>query len=549
MKVDEAQQPINCVIEEEEDADENCAIGEEEEADVKFRRSFAHKPLSHQLREDIREEFIVTAHKPLSHQLLEDELNELREDIREEFYSELEALVEDMNAAIDERILQQKIVSREDGAAEGASAVENDRRILDDLTKRVEEVQERLKGEKLQSKLQSLRKMQGNSFEFGRRRKGKKRRPSKLLYYDMADVRHGFYLLKNILVFLSCAPPIIFVFVGGIVYDNEKYYHICVSAWPIEALFVMVHFLITIERSTMDPNSEEKVHFIAHYISHWASILTYQTMKQEPSFVSLLPMLGLMLLTSAPLYYLLKRVRGAIQQFQSLKGTTGNYVDEVFSLLMGGVLVPLLYLFFETTSSWANNAASEGMIESYTPQNNVAIVANLSLSVHLLELGLFNVAILGTGIASVRDLMCFSVPRFLQVAQLFLLIAGCIALFLQGSKESDDGMPKLLEDVLWHVFTIVSVISCMILAHFLPLKEIIEKRRRRLSVNGKTARERAFDLGGMKNAGNAHLPKRLGIKVSPLEKEISVMRRSFNRELAKEFTEADHATCATMITS
>jgi hypothetical protein len=152
----------------------------------------------------------------------------------------------------------------------------------------------------------------------------------------------------------------------------------------------------------------------------------------------------------------------------------------------------------------------------------------------LLELGLFDIAVLGTGVSCIRDLMTFAIPPFLQASQWLLAIAAMVALYFQGSKESEDDMPPLRRQALWYVFTIASMGACMILAIKLPLKEIIAKRRRKLSVTGRTTREKAHDVGPEKVAGQSSLPKFFGVEVSPYDREISAQRKAANKEIERE---------------
>jgi len=78
------------------------------------------------------------------------------------------------------------------------------------------------------------------------------------------------------------------------------------------------------------------------------------------------------------------------------------------------------------------------------------------------------------------------------------------------------------------------MLACIILAIKLPLKDIVAKRRRKLSVTGRTAREKAFDIGPEKNAGNSSLPKVLGVEVTPYERELSFQRKEHNKRIQKE---------------
>ena len=208
-------------------------------------------------------------------------------------------------------------------------------------------------------------------------------RRSKLYYGNVIDKdeqhRQRFFVLRSLLTFISCVPSPLLIFFGALGGD-EKYYRMAVAAWPIEALFVLLHFVITVERSTREPNPEEKVHYVAHYICHWMSVIVYLSLN--PGVTSLPPVIGMMILTSSPLYYTLKQVRAAIQQYHLLKGDIGKYVDEVFILLLG-VLVPQLYLFFEQLSSYSGEDSAVGFN------------ANLCINIHLLELGLFDIAVLG----------------------------------------------------------------------------------------------------------------------------------------------------------
>ena len=94
-------------------------------------------------------------------------------------------------------------------------------------------------------------------------KEGKKRR-SKLYYGnkdggEMDHVTQRFFALRSILTFISCIPPAALVFGGAILIEDKRYYRLAVAFWPIEALFVLLHFIITIERSTREPNPEEKV--------------------------------------------------------------------------------------------------------------------------------------------------------------------------------------------------------------------------------------------------------------------------------------------------
>ena len=89
---------------------------------------------------------------------------------------------------------------------------------------------------------------------------------------------------------------------------------------------------------------------MAHFVCHWVAIISYLVLN--PGTTALWPVILLAFLTSTPMYYLLKQVRAAVQQYHVLKGNSGEYVDEVFILLLG-VLVPQLYLWFETWSSYS----------------------------------------------------------------------------------------------------------------------------------------------------------------------------------------------------
>ena len=62
----------------------------------------------------------------------------------------------------------------------------------------------------------------------------------------------------------------------------------------------------------------------------------------------------------------------------------------------------------------------------------------------------------------------------------------------------------------------------------LPLKDIITMWRRKLSVGGRTAREKGFGVGPEKVLGNSILPKQLGVEVSPYDRELSLQRKAIN---------------------
>ena len=114
------------------------------------------------------------------------------------------------------------------------------------------------------------------------------------------------------------------------------------------------------------------------------------------------------------------------------------------------------------------------------------------------------------------------------------MIAGLCALYFQGSKESDEEMAVSTRELLWYLFASSSIAAALVLAIKLPLKEIVAERRKRINITGRTARERAFDVGPKKNAGNSSLPKSLGIEVSPYDREVSVQRREHNQILRVE---------------
>jgi len=114
------------------------------------------------------------------------------------------------------------------------------------------------------------------------------------------------------------------------------------------------------------------------------------------------------------------------------------------------------------------------------------------------------------------------------------MIAGLCALYFQGSKESDEDMAVSTRELLWYLFASSSIAAALVLAVKLPLKKIVAERRKKLSITGRTARERGFDVGPEKNAGNSSLPKALGIEVSPFDREVSVQRREHNQILGME---------------
>lgn len=86
-------------------------------------------------------------------------------------------------------------------------------------------------------------------------------------------------------------------------------------------------------------------------------------------------------------------------------------------------------------------------------------------------------------------------------------------------------MSETMRLVLWYSFGISTTVANLILAFKLPLKEIIKRRKRKLLVTGRTAREKAFELGDEKNQGNSELPKQLGVQVTAYEREVSLQRR------------------------
>ncbi|GMI11926.1 hypothetical protein TrRE_jg6613 [Triparma retinervis] len=386
---------------------------------------------------------------------------------------------------------------------------------LNQLSESMVIVQDELNLQKNLAKLEQMKNGEGSS-----------KRRSKLYYgKDSAENHHQrFVVLRNILTFMSCAPPLILIVIA-LAKNDSRYYRLAVALWPIEALFVLLHFVITIERSTREPNPEEKVHFVLHFVCHWSSIIIYLVLN--PHITAIWPVVGMALLTSTPLYFMLKQVRAAVQQYHILQNDIGDYVDEVFVLLLG-VLVPQLYLWFETWSSYS------GEDEGTSSHNGVGFNGNLCISLLLLELGLFDIAVLGTGVSCIRDLMTFAIPPFLQASQWLIAFASMVALYFQGSKESEDDMPSTLRQALWYVFALASMGACMILAIKLPLKEIIAKRRRKLSVTGRTTREKAHDVGPEKVAGQSSLPKFFGVEVSPYDREISAQRKAANKEIEEE---------------
>ena len=176
------------------------------------------------------------------------------------------------------------------------------------------------------------------------------------------------------------------------------------------------------------------------------------------------------------------------------------------------------------------------VMSSLGSEDSIRADANLTINIHLLQLAFFEIAVIGTGIATVRDIMSFAIPPYLKVGVFKMMMAGTIALYFQGAKESDIPMSAFLVRLLWYVFSGLSIFSTYILATNLPLDEIIALRRKKLNVAGRSVREKAFRLGPeeKRNTGNQKLPKVFGHKATAYEKEISVQRKKANAVLAMQ---------------
>lgn len=250
--------------------------------------------------------------------------------LRTEIYSEIETTITDLSESFFSALQQ----ATSDTTVSQTGTVRQNQKVvkaLNQLSESMVIVQDELN---LHKNLAKLEQMKGSERSYKRR--------SKLYYGKHIENHHQrFIVLRNLLTFMSSAPPIILVIVAFAT-DDSRYYRLAVALWPIEALFVLLHFVITIERSTREPNPEEKVHFVMHFSCHWCSIIVYLALN--PHITALWPVVGMAFLTSTPLYYMLKQVRAAVQQYHILQNDIGEYVDEVFVLLLG-VLVPQLYLW------------------------------------------------------------------------------------------------------------------------------------------------------------------------------------------------------------
>ncbi|GMH48856.1 hypothetical protein TL16_g00391 [Triparma laevis f. inornata] len=443
---------------------------------------------------------------PQDHRQIEEYIEQQVASLRSEVYMELEATIAELNSAMYDAFANsqnQETVNPNTGTVRENKKVKAALRELED---NLETVQTELKRQTNASKLAKTRQIT--------------LRRSKLYYgsnFSAAEHKKRFSFLRWFLTLASGGPGP-FLILLAVVLDSAAWYHIAVAAWPIEMLYVLLHFIITIERTSVHPYREEKIHFVLWYACHWASVVFYSV--YNPSVANWLPTLGLMAVTSTPLYYMLKQIRAAVQQYHIVEEDSGKYVDEVFLLLIG-VLLPQLYLFFEIVSCYNADSGEAESGEEPWAENIVRINANLCLIVHLMELALFDIACIGTGITSIRDIMCFTIPPFLQISQVLLIIAGLVALYFQGAKESDGSLSETMRLILWYSFGISTTVANLILAFKLPLKEIIKRRKRKLLVTGRTAREKAFELGDEKNQGNSELPKQLGVQVTAYEREIS----------------------------
>ncbi|GMH83970.1 hypothetical protein TrVE_jg10226 [Triparma verrucosa] len=460
---------------------------------------------------------------PQDHRQIEEFIQERIDQLRSEVYSELEATMSEMSSAMYEAFSNAQNQNQFSVNPDTGTIRENKqvKQALRELEDNLETVQTELRRQTNAAKLTETRRLTNSPH-----------RRSKLYYgssLSAEDHKKRFSFLRWLLTLASAGPPVFLVFLA-LALDSAAWYYIAVAAWPIEMLYVLLHFIITIERTSIHPYPEEKIHFVLWYACHWVSVVFYSL--YNPQVANWLPTVGLMVVTSTPLYYMLKQIRTAVQQYHIVNEDSGKYVDEVFLLLIG-VLLPQLYLFFEIVSCYNADSGETGSGEEPWADNIVRINANLCLIVHLMELALFDIACIGTGITSIRDIMCFTIPRFLQLSAVLLIVSGLVALYFQGAKESDGSLSTEMRLILWYSFGISTIIANLILAWKLPLKEIIKRRKRKLLVTGRTAREKAFELGDEKNQGNSELPKQLGVKVTPYEREVSLQRREAIENIKK----------------
>jgi hypothetical protein len=137
------------------------------------------------------------------------------------------------------------------------------------------------------------------------------------------------------------------------------------------------------------------------------SVVTYVALN--PSIAPIWGCVVLALFTSSPMYFVLRQVRAAVQQNHLMVGDLGEYVDEAFMTVLG-ILLPQVYYFLETVGSFLGE--EEGA--------NVGRNANLAVNLNLLELCLFEIAVVGTGVANIKSVICMSIPNFLKVSFVFL---------------------------------------------------------------------------------------------------------------------------------
>ena len=243
-----------------------------------------------------QEDIDMVSISPGNLKLFEDLITKKNDELRTEIYAELEMAIQEMSESLYAAI---KSTTADTLTNPNTGTVRENKKVteaLKTLKGSLEQVQTELGRQSNLAKLAQASSLGPNV-----------RRSS--LYYGNAEHTQRFFILRSILTTISCIPSPLLVFGGAILGDDVAYYRMAVAAWPVEALFVLLHFVITVERSTREPNPEEKVHFVLHFICHWASIIIYLAINPDASTSPMPAIISMMILTSTPLYYMLKQVR------------------------------------------------------------------------------------------------------------------------------------------------------------------------------------------------------------------------------------------------